>query len=287
MPIAHAALPLVRVQIQHARCTPRTETAFPCNTLLGDWPAVRAECDALPLGTAVAELFGDASLATIAWNVCSSGDTEGRSDVVELFATRNFVSPLEGGSSAVGEQTMRLRSVGALLVFAAARPGDRTSVVLLLSDREADAVLGALRLLPADRRAGAPALLHLAYARGIGCSTGLHPAPPHLRLVTGGDASAAAAVLTHGVLARLQAFNGETTFALGTPDETGACSGARGPLRGGALERWRALVSLLQPLPALARGAGTTPAVQRGSHDVERSDLDCAVKILRKYAEAE
>ena len=281
-------LPLVRTQIQHARCTPRAETTFPCNTLLGGWQAVRPECDALPLGTAVAELFSDASLATIAWSACSRGGAEGRGGVVELFATRNFVSPLDG-ASAVGAQVMRLRSVGALLVFAARSPDD-SSAVLLLSDREADAVLGALRLLPADRRAAAPALLHLAYARGIGCSTGLHPAPPPLRFVTGGDVSAAAAVLSHDVLVRLQAFNGETTFALGTPEETGVGSGARGELpalRGGALERWRALVSLLQPLPALARGAGTVPAVQRGSHDVERSDLDCAVKGLRKYAEAE
>ena len=250
---------------------------------------MRAECDALPLGNAVAELFRDASLATIAWSSCGggSGREGGRGGSVELFATRNFVSPLDG-ASAVDAQA-RLRSVGALLVFAAC-PGDSSSAVLLISDREADAVQGALRQLPGDRwRAAAPVLLHMTYARGIGCVTGLHPAPPPLRLSTGGDVGAAAAVLSHAVLARLQAFNGETTFALGPLEETGAGSGARGQLpalRGGALERWRALASLLQPLPPLARSAGTTPAVQRGMHDIERSDLDCAVKGLRKYAES-
>jgi hypothetical protein len=241
----------------------------------------------LVLSSAVSKIVTGASakqhaLSNIEWDVCGSID----SDRVMLFATRNFVVPLD--ASAVHSRAV-LRSVDAVLAFPAQYNSetDDYRVLLLLSNREADAVVGTLRQIPIVSGKKTPALVHFAYARGTGCTLAAYKSPPPLRLVTGAVRIAEEA-LTHHALARLQLFNGETSFALGetdirSEDDKHALRGHLPVLRGGAAERWQALCDLLEPLPLETRVEALTLARMRGTHDIERSDLDCAVKGLPKY----
>lgn len=297
-------------QPEWQRLEPARETAFPCEAIFVGWAAVRPLANVLPLDCAVEEILartGPQSLCALPWVASHSGGGGVREP--EIFVTRNFLSPLS--STSPPERRARLRDVDAILVFPPVpqEEGDSCSggVLLLLSSREADAVLGALWRDSSTRTGGgaadeggaaapAPALVHLTYARGIGCDTGARPAPPPLRLVAGASGTVTA-VLTHGALARLQLFNGETHFALGpTPPPAAAGdvaadgTGARGRggavrrLRGGAAARWLALRALLLPVPAEERcAAGQAFAEWRGVHEIEGSDLDCAVKGLEKY----
>ncbi|KAG2492072.1 hypothetical protein HYH03_009568 [Edaphochlamys debaryana] len=200
------------VEREVPRVTPRSETNWSLSiALAGSITALSpaslaaaAGVAILPLPSAVQQNLAPASLRGIPWST-------------KVYATDNFLLTASSRPSPLNEY---LRPLDALLLF----PG--SAEALLISEREADRLLGALwqlRRRAAASRGGAPLLLSLCYLRDAWASG----AVPRLAvsLDTGatlagsgtglGATGAAPASLDARALVSMQLFNGEASYARG------------------------------------------------------------------------
>lgn len=236
-----------------------------------DWDVVAAAADGLPacVDESAAVRLSDfvaarlpAPVGAIDW-APARGDYQfwrgfGR-DSGAVWATANFARTLADAAGAPTEWSLFLRPVDSLLLFP---NGD----ILLLSDREADAVVAAAWMQPAlQPRAVPPAvLLQRCYTRDPDRAAWLAVAAERGGRQGGGGAAArATAVLPPRAAAQVQLFAGETSF---------------GP-RGGAREQGRRggraadVAELLRSREA--RAAALMLPIMRGlEHTLSHSQLE-------------
>ena len=222
------------VETEAPVCEPRAEEDWDVCNLAGS-PLVAPSPRFIPLADAVRRFMRPAELCTIAWAPADAG---------AIFVTSNFVKTLKVVGDGDTDLSLYQRRVDAFVSFA-------DGAVLLLSDREADALLQAAWCsLPRRSATAPPLLMHLCYARS-------EPPPQWLTVQAfpGGATlnMKGAHQMSPDVLARLQLFNGEAMF--------------------GSAERVAAVAALL-PSAASRDAALLLPSLRQLGHLVARSQLE-------------